>query len=99
MTSGSSPSALSSVSIDEGIRKSPLDQRAMNSLVLDNKIKVVTISDPLTSKAHVAINVGVGYASDPVEHPGLAHFTEHMVTIALVSSYNFLYQNHLLTCR
>lgn len=37
-------------------------------------IQVILISDPSTDKSAVAMDVGVGYFSDPENVPGLAHF-------------------------
>jgi predicted Zn-dependent peptidase len=40
---------------------------------------VLVISDPNTTKAAAAVDVSVGYWSDPEDIAGLAHFLEHML--------------------
>ncbi|MDH3690151.1 MAG: insulinase family protein [Gammaproteobacteria bacterium] len=59
--------------------KSPNDLREYESLVLDNNLKVLLISDPDTDKAAAAMDVYVGSSSDPEGREGLAHFLEHML--------------------
>ncbi|XP_066587176.1 insulin-degrading enzyme isoform X2 [Prorops nasuta] len=61
------------------IPKSPNDKRSYRGLLLCNKMKVLLISDPTTDKSASALSVNVGYMSDPIELPGLAHFCEHML--------------------
>ena len=47
--------------------------------LLENGLKALLVSDPSAEKAAVACDVRVGSMSDPVDTPGLAHFTEHML--------------------
>jgi len=61
------------------IPKSPRDDRLYRGLELNNNMKVLVISDPLTDKSAAALDVHIGSMSDPAELPGLAHFCEHMV--------------------
>jgi insulysin len=61
------------------IKKSSIDKREYKYLKLDNKIKVLLVSDPDTEKSATAVNVNVGCFSDPDNFPGLAHFLEHML--------------------
>ncbi|XP_014206136.1 insulin-degrading enzyme isoform X2 [Copidosoma floridanum] len=61
------------------IIKSPNDKRDYRGLILDNKLKVLLISEPGTDKSAASLDVNVGYLSDPKEIPGLAHFCEHML--------------------
>ena len=61
------------------IQKSLIDNRQYRYLELDNKMKVILVSDPDTQKSAASVNVGVGSFSDPDEFPGLAHFLEHML--------------------
>ncbi|KAL0270074.1 UNVERIFIED_CONTAM: hypothetical protein PYX00_007602 [Menopon gallinae] len=61
------------------ILKSPEDKRSYRAFELPNKLQVLLISDPETEKAAAALDVNVGYLSDPQEIPGLAHFCEHML--------------------
>lgn len=63
------------------IRKSPNDSREYRYLQLDNKMRVVLVSDPATDKAAAAMAVYRGSNHEPAEHPGLAHFLEHMLFI------------------
>lgn len=59
--------------------KSPHDPRSYETLVLDNGLKVVLVSDPATDKAAASLDVNVGSGSDPEGREGLAHFLEHML--------------------
>ena len=54
---------------------------SMNYLlkILPNGLKALLISDPDAHKSSAAIAVNIGYLSDPVSSPGLAHFCEHML--------------------
>lgn len=63
------------------IIKSQNDDRLYRGLILANKMKVVLISDPSTDKSAVAMDVNIGYMSDPDDLPGLAHFCEHMLLL------------------
>lgn len=55
------------------------DQRLYDQVVLRNGIVVTLISDQTLTRSSCALAVDVGAADDPVELPGLAHFTEHML--------------------
>ncbi|KAL3934037.1 MAG: hypothetical protein SGPRY_000014, partial [Prymnesium sp.] len=81
---------MSALQTCEGFRKPDLDKRDYRWLRLPNKLEVVLISDPHADKARAtclmhashaaaAMDVNVGYASDPDAQPGLAHFLEHML--------------------
>ncbi|MCX2983249.1 peptidase M16 [Halieaceae bacterium IMCC14734] len=59
--------------------QSPNDDREYRYLELDNKLKVLLISDPDTKKGAAALDVYVGSAQNPVDRAGLAHFLEHML--------------------
>lgn len=61
------------------IIKSPNDNKSYQSLVLENGLQVMLISDPLADKAAASMDISVGSAHDPDEFPGLAHFLEHML--------------------
>ncbi|XP_043685976.1 insulin-degrading enzyme isoform X1 [Vespula pensylvanica] len=61
------------------ITKSPNDKRLYRGLLLSNKMKVLLISDSTTDKSAAAMDVNIGYMSDPDDLPGLAHFCEHML--------------------
>ncbi|XP_041968521.1 insulin-degrading enzyme [Aricia agestis] len=63
----------------DNIVKSQEDKRNYRGLQLSNRMKVLLVSDPTTDKSAAAIDVNVGYLSDPEELPGLAHFCEHML--------------------
>ncbi|CAH2062107.1 unnamed protein product, partial [Iphiclides podalirius] len=63
----------------DDIVKSPEDRREYRGLVLTNNLKVLLVSDPTTDKSAAAMDVDVGYLSDPDDLPGLAHFCEHML--------------------
>ena len=70
-----------SPSEDPQIRKSPNDPREYAFLTLPNKMRVVLISDLESDKAAAALAVYRGSYHEPDEHPGLAHFLEHMLFI------------------
>lgn len=59
--------------------KSPHDPRSYETLVLENGLKVVLVSDPSTDKAAASLDVYIGSGSDPEGREGLAHFLEHML--------------------
>lgn len=61
------------------IEQSSNDKHAYRSLMLDNQLQVLLISDPDTDKAAVSMSVNTGSADDPPHRPGLAHFLEHML--------------------
>jgi insulysin len=59
--------------------KSESDKRDYRILFLENKMKVILVSDMEADKSAVAMNVHVGGALDPLPLYGLAHFLEHML--------------------
>ncbi len=59
--------------------KSENDKRNYRYLVLDNQLRVLLISDPVTEKSAAALDVNVGANQNPVDRAGLAHFLEHML--------------------
>ena len=61
------------------VDSSELDSRSFRGLMLPNGLRVLLCSDPSAIKAAAAMNVQVGWMSDPRELPGLAHFCEHML--------------------
>ncbi|XP_019877386.1 insulin-degrading enzyme isoform X4 [Aethina tumida] len=63
----------------DNITKSKEDKRCYRGLELKNHMKILLVSDPTTDKSAAAMDVNVGYLSDPKEVLGLAHFCEHML--------------------
>ena len=63
----------------DAIESAALDTRSYRGLLLPNGLRVLLASDPNAVKAAAAMDVQVGYMSDPAELPGLAHFCEHML--------------------
>jgi insulysin len=61
------------------IIQSPDDNRVYQSLVLENQLEVLLISDPTADQAAAAMSVRVGQFDDPPDRQGLAHFLEHML--------------------
>ncbi len=61
------------------VKTNPFDEREFESLILQNGLKVLLISDPKAEKSAAALDVYVGSGEDPVERFGLAHFLEHML--------------------
>lgn len=56
-----------------------LQKQKILKLQLDNGLKAIIVSDPEVEQASVAITMMAGNFYDPVDHPGLAHFLEHML--------------------
>ncbi|ETO62175.1 hypothetical protein F444_19897, partial [Phytophthora nicotianae P1976] len=63
----------------DGIDVSSLDERQFKYLTLPNALHALVVSDPSTETASAAMDVRVGFHSDPDDLPGLAHFCEHML--------------------
>ncbi len=61
--------------------KSPNDAREYRYLRLENQLQVLLVSDPESDKSAAALTVFRGSMHEPDEHPGLAHFLEHMLFI------------------
>ncbi len=59
------------------IIKSEYDNRNYKWIELDNKLKVIIITDPTTKVCGSLLNINVGSVHDTL--PGMAHFLEHMV--------------------
>lgn len=66
------------VSTQPTIIKRALDNRNYKALTLSNGMRVLLVSDPASIRSAAALDVHVGYFSDPKNLPGLAHFCEHM---------------------
>ena len=62
--------------------KSPNDTREYRYVVLPNNLRALLIHAPDSDRAAAAVSVARGSDHDPDEHPGLAHFVEHMLFIA-----------------
>lgn len=68
-----------SISKMHSIVKSENDKREYKYLILNNKLRLLLISDPTTEKSAASVNVNVGHSSDPDSVAGIAHFCEHML--------------------
>lgn len=66
-------------SIEVPILTPGLKNRQTLKLRLGNGLEAYLISDPTLDKSGAALSVKVGSFDDPADHPGLAHFTEHML--------------------
>ncbi len=64
---------------DTQICPSLMDSRMYEFKVLENGLRVVLISDPLTDQEGASVNVAAGSFNDPSNLTGLAHFCEHML--------------------
>ena len=62
--------------------KSPNDEREYRYVVLPNNLRALLVHAPGSDRAAAAVSVARGSDHDPDEHPGLAHFVEHMLFIA-----------------
>ncbi|KAL1510015.1 hypothetical protein ABEB36_004673 [Hypothenemus hampei] len=83
----------------DNITKSKEDKRLYRGLELVNGMKVLLVSDPSTDKSAAAMDVNVGFLSDPKEVKGLAHFCEHMLFLGTEkypneNDYNKFLQEH-----
>jgi len=67
------------------IVKSPIDSREYASIVLDNQLEIMLVSDPSIEKSAVALSVAVGSLQEPKEFGGLAHYLEHMLFLGTTS--------------
>ncbi|GKV49835.1 hypothetical protein SLEP1_g56562, partial [Rubroshorea leprosula] len=67
---------------DVEMLKPRTDKRENRQIVLKNSLQVLLITDTETDKCAAAMDVGVGYFSDPDGLEGLAHFLEHMLFYA-----------------
>ncbi|OTQ70621.1 pitrilysin [Gilliamella apis] len=61
------------------VQQSERDDRQYEVIELDNKMRVLLVSDPKATKSLGSIALPVGSLYDPVLQQGLAHYTEHMV--------------------
>ena len=59
--------------------KHPLDESESRTIVLENGLKVLLVSDPELNMSAASMAVDVGSLMDPPEVQGLAHFLEHML--------------------
>ncbi|KAH8097512.1 M16 peptidase-like protein [Aureococcus anophagefferens] len=57
----------------------PLDARRYRLVALPNGMRALLVSDPGAETSAAALDVKVGFLSDPWDRPGLAHFCEHML--------------------
>ena len=67
------------------IVKSPIDSREYASIVLDNQLEIMLVSDPSIEKSAAALSVAVGSLQEPKEFGGLAHYLEHMLFLGTTS--------------
>ena len=65
--------------IQAEFRKSPNDHREYRALELENRMRVLLISDSETDEAAAALAVRVGGQDDPENREGMAHYLEHML--------------------
>ena len=61
------------------IAKGDIDQREYHLLEMDNRLRVLLISDPEAEKAAASMDLHFGSGADPEDRQGLAHFLEHML--------------------
>ena len=67
-----------------------LDGREYHQIILDNGIRVTLVRDVVSEKASAALSVRTGAANDPIEYPGMAHFTEHVRLVILSQLYSYV---------
>jgi len=71
--------------IKTAIVKSLNDSRDYESVILENKLEVMLISDPSIEKSAAALSVGVGSFQESKGFGGLAHYLEHMLFLGTKS--------------
>lgn len=54
-------------------------QQKVLKIQLDNGLEAYLVSDPEATKSGAALTVQVGSWDEPEEHPGLAHYLEHLL--------------------
>ena len=59
------------------IKLSSNEKRNIKGIELDNKIKIILISDTEINLSSCSIGVGTGYLND--NYPGTSHFIEHLL--------------------
>ena len=59
--------------------KSENDDREYRYITLQNKLRVLLISDADAEKSAAALDVFIGHKQNPADRQGLAHFLEHML--------------------
>ena len=85
------------------MEKSVNDDQKYRLITLENKLTAMLICSPDTDQAAAAMDVNVGYFSDPEELPGLAHFLEHMLFLGTKkypneNSYSEFLSSHGTVC-
>ncbi|WP_299073918.1 insulinase family protein [uncultured Paraglaciecola sp.] len=82
-SSGKFNAISSSVQTNQHIEiiKSPSDSRQYASIVLENQLELVLVSDPSKEKSTIALSVAAGSFQEPKEFAGLAHYLEHMLLL------------------
>ena len=70
---------LVAVAVQADFEKSPNDHREYRALELENRMRVLLISDAETDEAAAALAVQVGGQDDPENRQGMAHYLEHML--------------------
>jgi secreted Zn-dependent insulinase-like peptidase len=63
----------------ESVVKPASDDRLYKSIVLENGLQVLLVSDTATDMAAASMSIGTGTIHDPWDAQGLAHFHEHML--------------------
>ena len=64
---------------DDHLLKSPSDPCNYRIVYLTNGLRMILVSDPDAFTAAAALDVHIGYWSDPSDIPGMAHLCEHML--------------------
>ena len=77
--SGDAGDALRVLVAEDDMVAPPLDARRYRLVALPNGMRALLVSDPAAETSAAALDVKVGFLSDPWDRPGLAHFCEHML--------------------
>ena len=72
-------SLFASIQVYGDFQKSPNDHREYLAFELENRIRVLLISDPETDDAGASLAIQIGGGDDPENRAGMAHYLEHML--------------------
>ena len=61
------------------IIKSINDYRDYKTIILENNMEILLISDPKIKISAASLSINIGSYNDPIDFEGLSHFLEHML--------------------
>jgi secreted Zn-dependent insulinase-like peptidase len=72
-------SLFANIQVYADFQKSPNDHREYLTFELENRMRVLVISDPETDDAAASLAIQIGGGDDPENRAGMAHYLEHML--------------------